>query len=111
MSSIMQVQQDMLDRMNRYADLASGPAVRPAAPLGGNAPVQGIGASFEQALRSVDAEQHKSSAAMAAVDSGQSDDLVGAMIQSQKASVSFSALLQVRNKLTGAFDDIIRMPL
>lgn len=111
MSSIMQVQQDMLDRMNRYADLASGPAVRPAAQLSGNAPAQGIGASFEQALRSVDAEQHKSSAAMAAVDSGRSDDLVGAMIQSQKASVSFSALLQVRNKLTGAFDDIIRMPL
>lgn len=111
MSSIMQVQQDMLDRMNRYADLASGPAVRPAAQIADSAPEQGIGASFEQALRSVDAEQHKSSAAMAAVDSGQSDDLVGAMIQSQKASVSFSALLQVRNKLTGAFDDIIRMPL
>lgn len=111
MSSIMQVQQDMLDRMNRYAGLASGPAVRPAAQFAGNAPVQGIGASFEQALRSVDAEQHRSSAAMAAVDSGRSDDLVGAMIQSQKASVSFSALLQVRNKLTGAFDEIIRMPL
>ncbi|MFR0689195.1 flagellar hook-basal body complex protein FliE [Enterobacterales bacterium AE_CKDN230030158-1A_HGKHYDSX7] len=111
MSSIMQVQQDMLDRMNRYADLASGPAVRPAAQLSGSEPAQGIGASFEQALRSVDTEQHKSSAAMAAVDSGQSDDLVGAMIQSQKASVSFSALLQVRNKLTGAFDEIIRMPL
>ncbi|WP_448678627.1 flagellar hook-basal body complex protein FliE [Pseudomonas nicosulfuronedens] len=111
MSSIMQVQQDMLDRMNRYADLASGPAVRPAAQLSGNTQAAGIGASFEQALRSVDAEQHKSSAAMAAVDSGQSEDLVGAMIQSQKASVSFSALLQVRNKLTGAFDEIIRMPL
>ncbi|MFV3366917.1 flagellar hook-basal body complex protein FliE [Pseudomonas sp. NY15435] len=112
MSSIMQVQQDMLDRMNRYADLASGPAVRPAAQLATQLDEsQGIGASFEQALRSVDAEQHQSSAAMAAVDSGQSDDLVGAMIQSQKASVSFSALLQVRNKLTGAFDEIIRMPL
>lgn len=111
MSSIMQVQQDMLDRMNRYADLASGPAVRSAAPLSANAQAPGIGASFEQALRSVDAEQHKASDAMAAVDSGQSEDLVGAMIQSQKASVSFSALLQVRNKLTGAFDEIIRMPL
>lgn len=111
MSSIMQVQQDMLDRMNRYADLASGPAVRPAAQLADGPQAPGIGASFEQALRSVDAEQHKASDAMAAVDSGRSEDLVGAMIQSQKASVSFSALLQVRNKLTGAFDDIIRMPL
>lgn len=111
MSSIMRVQQDMLDRMNRYAELAGGSAIQPAAPLGASAPAQGIGDSFEQALRSVDAEQHKSSAAMAAVDSGQSDDLVGAMVQSQKASVSFSALLQVRNKLTNAFDEVIRMPL
>jgi len=111
MSSIMRVQQDMLERMNRYAELASGPAIQPAAQLPGHAPAQGIGDSFEQALRSVDVEQHKASDAMAAVDSGKSDDLVGAMIQGQKASVSFSALLQVRNKLTGAFDEIIRMPL
>lgn len=48
---------------------------------------------------------------MAAVDSGRSTDLVGAMLQSQRASVSFSALLQVRNKLATAFDDIIRMPV
>lgn len=45
------------------------------------------------------------------VDSGRSDDLAGAMIESQKASVAFSALLQVRNKLTTAFDDVMRMPL
>jgi len=62
-------------------------------------------------MRSVDAQQHQAGAAMAAVDSGKSDDLVGAMIDSQKASVSFSALLQVRNKLTTAFDDVMRTPL
>lgn len=33
------------------------------------------------------------------------------MIESQKASVSFSALMQVRNKLSSAFDDIMKMPL
>jgi len=48
---------------------------------------------------------------VAAVYCGKRDDLVGAMIDSQKASVSFSALLQVRNKLTTAFDDVMRMPL
>ena len=63
------------------------------------------------AVRAVDAQQHRSGALMAAVDSGQSDDLVGAMIESQKASVSFSALMQVRNKLSSAFDDIMKMPL
>lgn len=106
MSSIMQVQQQMLGRMQQLAEVAEGPAIRPAS--GAQADAGGV---FMAALRSVDAEQHKAGAAMAAVDSGKSDDLVGAMIDSQKASVSFSALLQVRNKLTTAFDDVMRMPL
>ena len=42
---------------------------------------------------------------------GASDDLVGAMVESQKASVAFSALMQVRNKVTGAFEEVMRMPL
>jgi flagellar hook-basal body complex protein FliE len=36
---------------------------------------------------------------------------VGAMVASQKAGLSFSALMQVRNKLMTGFDDIMRMPL
>lgn len=106
MSSIMQVQQDMLERMSQIRSLSEGAAIRPAADSQG-----GLGEAFADALRAVDAEQHASSAAMAAVDSGQSEDLVGAMVQSQKAGLSFSALLQVRNKLSTAFDDIMRMPL
>ncbi|TLX59171.1 flagellar hook-basal body protein FliE [Stutzerimonas nosocomialis] len=110
MSSIMQVQQQMLGRMQALASAAEGEAIKPANPF---APGQGAGMGnlFAAAMRAVDADQHKASAAMAAVDSGRSDDLVGAMIDSQKASVSFSALLQVRNKLTTAFDDVMRMPL
>ncbi|WP_271411261.1 flagellar hook-basal body complex protein FliE [Pseudomonas sp. Q1-7] len=110
MSSITQVQQDMLARMGQFAELAGGDAVRPAI-LPSDGAADGIRESFESALRAVDAEQHRAGEAMAAVDSGRSDDLVGAMVQSQKASVSFSALMQVRNKLATAFDDVMRMPL
>jgi flagellar hook-basal body complex protein FliE len=48
---------------------------------------------------------------MKAVDSGKSDDLVGAMVASQKASLSFSAMIQIRNRLVQAFDDVIKMPV
>lgn len=106
MSSIMQVQQDMLGRMQQLAEVAGSPAIKPA-----NQAAPDAGGLFMAAMRSVDAQQHQASNAMSAVDSGKSDDLVGAMIDSQKASVSFSALLQVRNKLTTAFDDVMRMPL
>ncbi len=108
MSSITQVEQSLLEKMQQLSALAGGQAIKPAAVLG--EPRQpGIGESFEAVLRAIDADQHRASAARAAVSSGRSDDLIGAMIESQKASVSFSALLQVRNKLSTAFDDIMRM--
>ncbi|BCS50255.1 lateral flagellar hook-basal body complex protein LfiE [Aeromonas jandaei] len=71
--------------------------------------------SFSDAMRDVvgrvNEQQNMASAMMTAVDAGQSDDLVGAMVASQKAGLSFSALMQVRNKLMTGFDDIMRMPL
>ncbi len=71
--------------------------------------------SFSDAMRDVvgrvNEQQNIASTLMTAVDAGQSDDLVGAMVASQKAGLSFSALMQVRNKLMTGFDDIMRMPL
>ncbi|MGC9421867.1 MULTISPECIES: flagellar hook-basal body complex protein FliE [Vibrio] len=71
--------------------------------------------SFSQAITNVldTVNQHQSVASqkMAEVDSGLSDDLTGAMIASQKASLSFSALMQVRNKVVTSFEDIMKMPV
>ncbi|MET3054462.1 flagellar hook-basal body complex protein FliE [Pseudomonas alkylphenolica] len=110
MNSILSVQQHMLGQMEQAKSLIHDPVIQPAAVFGQPAGA-GIGVAFDQAMRAVDAQQQLASNAMAAVDSGQSDDLTGAMIESQKASVAFSALLQVRNKLTTAFDDVMRMPV
>ncbi|WP_165312876.1 flagellar hook-basal body complex protein FliE [Vibrio ziniensis] len=62
-------------------------------------------------LNKVNEHQAIASNKMTAVETGQSDDLVGAMIASQKASLSFNALLQVRNKVVGSFEDIMKMPV
>ena len=67
--------------------------------------------AMRQAVNNIDAAQHRASELMSAVEVGRSDDLVGAMVASQKAGLSFSALVQVRNKLVSGFDDIMRMPL
>lgn len=71
--------------------------------------------SFSQAMTSVldTVNQHQSVASqkMTAVETGQSDDLTGAMIASQKASLSFNALMQVRNKVVMSFEDIMKMPV
>ncbi|HDM8044376.1 TPA: flagellar hook-basal body complex protein FliE [Vibrio campbellii] len=71
--------------------------------------------SFSQAMTNVldTVNQHQSIASqkMTAVETGASDDLVGAMIASQKASLSFNALMQVRNKVVMSFEDIMKMPV
>ena len=66
-------------------------------------------ASFAQMLRRVDAQDQDASTRMNAVERGESDDLVGAMLSSQQASLSFQMLLQVRNKVMGAVDDLIKL--
>ena len=41
----------------------------------------------------------------------QGQDLAGVMIARQKASIAFEATLQVRNKLLGAYKDVMSMPV
>ena len=67
--------------------------------------------SFQAAIRGVDDKDRAAAEKMAAVDSGRSDDLVGAMLASQEASLSFSMLMQARNKLVGAMEDLIKLQL
>ncbi|KWH60728.1 flagellar hook-basal body complex protein FliE [Burkholderia anthina] len=64
---------------------------------------------LKQAVRGTDAQQHRADDLVTAVETGASDDLVGAMLASQQASLSFSTMVQVRNKVMSAFDDIIKM--
>lgn len=62
-------------------------------------------------VRDIDAQDRLASEKMADVDRGANDDVVGAMMMSQEASLSFSMLMQVRNKVVGAIDDLIKMPI
>lgn len=110
MTSIQSVQQQMLGQMEQATSLLQNPVIQPPAQFDQGTET-GFALAFDQALKAVDAQQHVASNAMAAVDSGLSDNLAGAIVESQKASVAFSALLQVRNKLTTAFDDVMRMPV
>ncbi|QCU90455.1 flagellar hook-basal body complex protein FliE [Thiomicrorhabdus sediminis] len=65
-----------------------------------------------QSVNAVNAEQQKSGAMKKAFESGDPEaDLSEVMLQAQKASLSFQAMTQVRNKLVEAYKDIIHMPL
>jgi flagellar hook-basal body complex protein FliE len=71
----------------------------------------GVGAGFKQVIEGVNEQDRIASEKMAAVDSGRSDDLVGAMLASQEASLSFSMLMHARNKIVGAMEDLIKLQI
>ncbi len=66
---------------------------------------------MQDALKSVSAVQEQAGAASAAYERGDSHDLASVMIARQKASIAFEATLQVRNRLLGAYKDVMSMPL
>ena len=92
-------------------------AVTPASDLSTGGPFNNSQAassftqSMKDAIAGVDQENRAAGERMAAVDAGKSDDLVGAMLASQQASLSFSMLMQVRNKVMGAVDELIKLPV
>ncbi len=65
-----------------------------------------------QAVNKVNETQQASSQLAEAFEIGKSGvDITDVMIASQKASVSFQAVTQVRNKLVQAYQDIMQMPV
>lgn len=98
-----------LQQIQSQATGLAAPAILPAA--GEGAASAGFGDRFMAAVRGVNDQDHDAAGQMAAVDSGESDDLVGAMLASQQAGLSFSMLMQVRNKVMGAMDELIKLPI
>jgi flagellar hook-basal body complex protein FliE len=69
-------------------------------------------AMLKQSIDTVNQTQKQSTKLATAFETGQSDvSLAEVMVASQKASVSFQAMLQVRNKLVDAYKDVMSMPM
>ncbi|EJM08641.1 flagellar hook-basal body complex protein FliE [Pseudomonas sp. GM102] len=99
----------MLDMRSMQMDAMSAPKSAAAVPeVGGSSFSDMLG----QAVNKVNDTQQASSQLASAFEIGKSGvDLTDVMISSQKASVSFQALTQVRNKLVQAYQDIMQMPV
>ncbi|WP_421866728.1 flagellar hook-basal body complex protein FliE [Motiliproteus sp.] len=71
-----------------------------------------FGNLLKRAIDSVNDAQSASSKLVTAYEKGDpSVDLPQVMIGLQKASVSFQAMTQVRNRLVSAYEDISKMPI
>lgn len=69
-------------------------------------------AMLQQSIDGVNENQQTASNMAKAFETGESDiSLAEVMISAQKASVSFQAMVQVRNKLVDAYKDVMNMPM
>jgi flagellar hook-basal body complex protein FliE len=86
------------------------PSVAPgaAAALGGG---ESFVATLKDALAKINEAQSQADVSVQSLLTGQGTNLHETMIALQKADVSFQLMLQVRNKIVGAYEEIMRMQL
>jgi flagellar hook-basal body complex protein FliE len=102
----------MQTRIEAEAQTLSLSRIQPGASADeAGGPAAGFAEGFKQAFDRVNEQDRLAAEKVAAVDSGRSDDLIGAMLASQEAGLSFSMLMQVRNKVVGAMEDLIKLQL
>src|SRR2546426_11345937 len=84
-------------------------------PAAGSATPGSTGESFtsvlQDALAKINEAQAQADVSVQSLLTGQSTNLHETMIALQKADVSFQLMLQVRNKIVGAYEEIMRMQL
>lgn len=91
---------------------ASASAQGTAASGASSATGAAFGEILQNTLASVNAEQGSAAAQATAYLKGDPDvSLAEVMISAEKASLSFEAVSQTRNKLLSAYRDIMNMPL
>ncbi len=106
MNSNMNIEQ-VLAQM-RAMSAQAGPRTEESQPGGG----ADFGALLKQSIDQVNEIQQEASAMRQAFERGEGDlDLAQVMVAAQKSSLSFEAMVQVRNKLIEAYKDVMNMPI
>ncbi len=70
-----------------------------------------FGNALKSAINSVNQLQQTASQSQTAFVKGEETNLVKVMVDSQKSSVGFQAMVQVRNRMVTAYQDIMKMPI
>jgi flagellar hook-basal body complex protein FliE len=113
--SQMQIDQ-VLAQIRSFSTHGAGGIARPAAP-GAAHPPSAVGAPdfgqlLKQGIDAVNQSQQTASAVADAYERGAPGvDLARTMLETQKASVEFRALTEVRNRLVTVYQDIMNMPI
>ena len=83
-------------------------AIKPVGKDSGK-PQGAFGDMLKQAVSEINQLQNSADKAITGVQLGQSGSIHEAMIALEKADISFRAMMQVRNKILEAYQEIMRM--
>ncbi len=98
----------LLGQIRALSAELNAPGSKPAEPSSGPA----FGSLLKQTIDSVNDTQQVAKQMKTDFEAGTTDaTLAEVMIASQKASLSFRAMAEVRNKLISAYQDIMNMPV
>ena len=82
----------------------------PTAPAGADSVESGgFGATLKQAIRKVDQLQQESDTSTAELLQGDRQDIHNVMIAVEKADVAFQLMMQVRNKIVNAYQEVSKL--
>ena len=70
-----------------------------------------FGELLKDAISTVNDLQQRSDLEIQKVMTGESDELHTAVVAMQRADISFQMMMQVRNKLVQAYQEVLRMPI
>jgi flagellar hook-basal body complex protein FliE len=85
---------------------ATGPGAPPGPPRAGGA---SFGAVLQDSLKEVSALQQEADAAIQSLATGGPASLHDTILAVQKAELSFKLMMQVRNKIVEAYQEVLRM--
>jgi flagellar hook-basal body complex protein FliE len=99
-------------RARAGAGVGAGAALAGVQPAAGDAAKVSFAAVLKNGLDQVNQAQQLARTTATAFEQGKPGvDLAQAMLDMQKASVSFRAAVEVRNKLVSAYQEIMNMPV
>jgi flagellar hook-basal body complex protein FliE len=84
-------------------------ALSPAQKTPAAGAAAGFGEALSQAIDQVNSLHHTANQSVEQLATGENQDIHRTMIALEKADVSFKLMMQVRNKVVSAYEEIMRM--
>lgn len=92
--------------------ISNAPLIRPSEVPGAPAPTEGkssFGEVLKDSIKQVNSLQQEADASIQSLATGGAASLHDTMLAIQKAELSFKLMMQVRNKIVEAYQEVLRM--